>query len=74
MEPLIMDREEVTVTRLHPDDVLSTGDIVLIKVRGHIYLHLITALNGSRVQIGNNHGRINGWTSRDRIAGRIARD
>lgn len=71
MEPLIMDRQQVTVKRLHDDDVLSVGDIVLARVRGHIYLHKITAIDGERVQISNNHGRVNGWTHRARIAGRL---
>ncbi|MEZ6057518.1 MAG: hypothetical protein R3C01_12525 [Planctomycetaceae bacterium] len=40
---------------------LSVGDIVLCKVKGHEYLHLIKAIQGERFQIGNNKGRINGW-------------
>jgi phenylalanyl-tRNA synthetase beta chain len=35
--------------------------IVLCKVNGSEYLHLIKATNGKRFQIGNNRGRINGW-------------
>jgi phage repressor protein C with HTH and peptisase S24 domain len=71
MEPLIMDRQQVTIRRLHDDDVLTVGDIVLARVRGHVYLHKITAISGGRIQISNNHGHVNGWTHRDRIAGRI---
>jgi Na+-transporting NADH:ubiquinone oxidoreductase subunit NqrA len=71
MEPLIMDRQQVTVRRLQHDDVLAVGDIVLARVRGNIYLHKITAIDGSRVQISSNHGRVNGWTHRERIAGRL---
>ena len=41
---------------------LNVGDIVLCKVRGTVYLHLVKAKSGGRVQIGNNKGRINGWT------------
>jgi hypothetical protein len=48
---------------------LSPGDIVLCKVNGVQYLHLIKAISGDRVQIGNNKGRINGWTSRRNIFG-----
>jgi hypothetical protein len=70
MEPLIMDRQEVTIHRLREDDVLSPGDVVLAKVRGHIYLHKISAISGARIQISNNHGHVNGWTTRDKIAGR----
>ena len=45
------------------------GDIVLCKVNGMQYLHLIKAVSGERFQIGNNRGRINGWTSRRNIFG-----
>lgn len=40
---------------------LSVGDIVLCKVRGNEYLHLIKAISGPRFQIGNNTGLVNGW-------------
>lgn len=43
----------------NPDD-LSPNDIVLVKVKGHIYLHLIKAIkqekNKLKFQIGNNRG------------------
>src|SRR5438128_8306752 len=35
--------------------------IVLRKVKGFQYLHLIRAAQGKRFQIGNNRGRVNGW-------------
>ena len=53
--------------------VLRRGDIVLVKVKGTVYLHLITALEKERVQIGNNHGRINGWTQKTNVYGRLTR-
>jgi len=49
---------------------LSVGDIVLCKVNGSEYLHLIKAIQGARFQIGNNRGRINGWVSANSIYGR----
>jgi len=45
------------------------GEIVLCKVNGTQYLHLVKAISGDRFQIGNNRGRINGWTSRRNIFG-----
>ena len=48
---------------------LKVGDIVLCKVRGREYLHLIKAAQGRRFQIGNNRGRINGWVSGEAIFG-----
>ena len=48
---------------------IHVGDIVLCKVSGIKYLHLVKAISGERYQIGNNRGRINGWISRQNIFG-----
>ena len=55
--------EPVRERELHP------GDIVLCKVRGHQYLHLVKAVQGNRYLIGNNRGGINGWVGRSAIFG-----
>ena len=52
---------------------LRVGDIVLCKVNGREYLHLVKAIQGQRFQIGNNRGRINGWVSAGAIFGRCVR-
>jgi hypothetical protein len=52
------------------DTALAVGDIVLCKVNGREYLHLIKAIQGPRFQIGNNRGRINGWVGPNAIFGR----
>ena len=52
---------------------LAVGDIVLCKVRGREYLHLIKAVQGGRYQIGNNRGRVNGWVSAGAIFGKCVR-
>ena len=52
---------------------LRVGDIVLCKVTAREYLHLIKAIQGPRLQIGNNRGRINGWVSTQAIFGRCVR-
>ena len=49
---------------------LKVGDIVLCKVKGAEYLHLIKAIQGQRFQIGNNRGGINGWISPNAIFGK----
>jgi hypothetical protein len=49
---------------------LRVGDVVLCKVAGKQYLHLIKAIQGERYQIGNNRGRVNGWVSRNCIYGK----
>lgn len=51
-------------------DTLEVGDIVLCKVKGREYLHLIKAIDGKRFQIGNNRGHINGWIGPSSIFGK----
>jgi phage repressor protein C with HTH and peptisase S24 domain len=53
------------------DCKIKRGDILLVKVRGNIYLHLVSAVDKDRVQISNNHGHVNGWTSKSNIFGRL---
>jgi hypothetical protein len=48
---------------------LQKGDIVLCKVNGTQYLHLVKAVQGNRYQIGNNIGGINGWIVKGAIYG-----
>ena len=48
---------------------LKVGDIVLVRVHGHEYLHLIKAIQGQRFLIGNNRGGVNGWVGGGSIFG-----
>lgn len=44
-------------------ETCQVGDIVLAKVNGTHYLHYVKAISSDgKVQIGNAHGHINGWT------------
>ncbi len=61
-----------TVEPVDPS-TLKVGDIVLCKVNGYEYLHLIKATQASRFQIGNNRGRINGWVGQAAIYGKCVR-
>ncbi|MEZ0275011.1 MAG: hypothetical protein ACAH88_08905 [Roseimicrobium sp.] len=58
-----------TVAPVQASD-LSVGDIVLCKVKGAEYLHLIKAVQGDRFQIGNNRGGINGWIGSNGVFGK----
>jgi phage repressor protein C with HTH and peptisase S24 domain len=60
---------------VQPVDVstLQKDDIVLCRVRGMEYLHLIKSIQENRFQIGNNHGNINGWIGASSIFGRLIR-
>ena len=58
-----------TVAPVADHSALKVGAIVLCKVGGSEYLHLVKAIQGERFQIGNNKGRINGWISASGIYG-----
>ncbi|MEU8134247.1 S24/S26 family peptidase [Streptodolium elevatio] len=70
MAPLIHSRQLVSVAPVDPAK-LEIGDIVLARVAGTTYLHLVSALDRARgrVQISNNRGRVNGWTAAARVYG-----
>ncbi|WP_323377081.1 S24/S26 family peptidase [Streptomyces smaragdinus] len=70
MVPLIRSRQQVVVAPVDPSK-LEVGDIVLARVAGTVYLHLVSAVDlaGKRVQISNNRGRVNGWTGHNRVFG-----
>ena len=70
MQPKIQSGQLCTVAPVDPK-TLQKGDIVLCKVGGNKYLHLISAVQGDRFQISNNHGYVNGWTRK--IFGKLVR-
>lgn len=71
MTGIISSGQLVTVAPVTHDQVLSKGDVVLCKVRGKQYLHLVKAIRPGQMQIGNNRGGINGWTSRSNVYGHL---
>ena len=58
-----------TVSPVLKDEALKTHDIVLCRVNGRHYLHLIRTVQGERYQIRNAKGHINGWIGRNDIYG-----
>ena len=70
MSPKIESGQLCIVAPVDPADV-EVGDIVLCKVKGSQYLHLVKAIRDDQFQIGNNRGRINGWISGNAIFGRL---
>jgi len=52
---------------------LEVGSIVLCRVKGSEYLHLVKAIDGDRFLIENNRGGTNGWISSHAIFGRLVR-
>lgn len=62
-----------TVVPVDAQRDVDVGDIVLCKVRGTEYLHLVKAVREGQFQIGNNKGHINGWISPKSIFGKLVR-
>jgi hypothetical protein len=62
MTPLIYSGQKHRVAPCTLDEC-EVGDIVYCKVHGRYFTHIVKAKNKDKgVQIGNNHGHINGWT------------
>ena len=62
MLPILKSKQPVRLKPIKWDEC-EVGDIVLCKVKGNIYTHLVKGKNMKRgLLIGNNHGHINGWT------------
>ena len=72
MKGKVNDGNLVTLSPVETDS-LAVGDIVLVKVNGRDYLHLIKAIRDERFQIGNNRGGINGWVGKSSIYGKAIR-
>ena len=64
MTPILKSKQPVKIEPCTWEDV-KVGDIAYCKVNGNLYTHLVKAKSNDRgVLIGNNHGRINGWTTK----------
>lgn len=61
-----------TVVPIDPA-MLEVEDIVLCKVAGNEYLHIVKAIQNGRYQIGNNRGLINGWIRPENIYGKCVK-
>lgn len=64
-------KDLVTVTPIIEE--LQVDDVVLVKVKGAVYLHLIKAMQGDRLLIGNNRGGVNGWTTKKQVFGKVVK-
>lgn len=71
MQGKISSGQLVTVEPILDHAVLKKGDIVLCKVKGNEYLHLVQAAPPGAKQflIANNQGFVNGWASRNCVYG-----
>lgn len=68
----ISDGDLVTLAPCRAED-LAVGDIVLVRVQGkrfsHVVLHGILSVEGGRLLIGSHSGRVDGWVDRGDVYG-----
>ncbi len=70
MTPILKSGQPVIVSPITDEIELKKNDIVFCKVNGHYYLHKVLSIkNNKSFQIGNNHGHVNGWISKNCIYG-----
>lgn len=60
----------VTLVPITPLEV-QVDDIVFLKWKQNYLLHIVKEIRNNEVLIGNNLGKINGWTSRDNILAKV---
>jgi hypothetical protein len=70
MRGRIEDGQAVTLTPSDGKNV-SVGDVVLVRWKGNFLLHLVKEVDGDRLLIGNNVGKINGWATRSDVLGTV---
>jgi hypothetical protein len=71
MKPRMNSGQLITIS---PDvSELKKGDVVFCKVKGRYFVHLLSAIQGERFQISNNHGHINGWVGKNGIFGKVVK-
>jgi hypothetical protein len=74
MEPIVVSGATVTLDPIKDPKAVKKGDVVLCKVRGSDYLHLVHATRyGTQWLIGNNKGRTNGWVGAHAIYGKAVK-
>ena len=70
MVPLIYSHEAVDISPVTRP--LEKGDMVFCRIGRRFFTHLVTAVDGNRVQISNNHGHVNGWTHKSHVYGLVS--
>ena len=51
---------------------LTVGDVVFVRWKGNYLLHHVIEMEPSRLLIGNNLGKVNGWAPAEAVLGKVA--
>ena len=71
MDPIVKDGATVTLDPITDPSKIKKGDVVLCRVKGNDYLHLVHATRyGTQWLIGNNKGHTNGWIGAHALFGK----
>lgn len=70
MRGRIEDGPLVTIAPVDPS-VVQAGDVVLVRWKRNVLLHLVKEAEPERLLIGNNVGKVNGWAPRSDVLGRV---
>ena len=74
MRPRIVSGATVTLSPYAAGEEPQEGDAVLVRCKGTVFLHLVSAVRGGpearQFQISNNRGHVNGWVSREAVYGK----
>lgn len=75
MTPILKSRQPVICEPVTAETDIKKGDIVFCKVKGNHYLHKVYGIQGEGESflIGNNHGKMNGWTRRKNVFGIVTK-
>jgi hypothetical protein len=71
MTPRIKHRQKCTYAPVIKAGDIGVGDAVFCKVGPWYFTHLVAGIRGDQYQIANNHGHVNGWTTLDKIFGKV---
>lgn len=65
MTPILKSRQPVILSPETDWNKFEKGNIAYVKIHGNYYTHLVYAVDKDKgLQIGNNHGHIQGWTKK----------
>src|SRR5690242_15959868 len=70
MRGRIEDNQLVTLAPVDPAAIV-VDDVVFLRWKGNYILHIVKEIDGDRLLIGNNLGRINGWAMRSDVLGKL---
>lgn len=69
MEPYIPDGTRCLIRPLSSHEILQRRSAVFCRIGRGYALHRVKALRRKSVLIANNHGHLDGWTTRSRVYG-----